>query len=234
MCNSSLVQERVKLMTHWKRVLSVIYRTAFLEFCKSNCYWVLPDHNEGSGICGLAMWGYYFPLSAFQHLPVPLSSVHQRYTVPTPTGFMPYAYQHDRCQYYCSREFKAHCWIWKVITFSRGAGCSKSNIKSMWVKEETDREETALWNQTSSGLAPGLSSPLCAFYSLLYLFLPPSRLPKGSGHFGGASVGGGSHLVPRLGGSAYLETAGHHPRQTGVRQIWGGAGSCQVGHGQWI
>lgn len=45
--------------------------------------------------------------SAFTYLTVLLPSVHQCYTAPTSLAFVPHAYQHDRCQYYYSQEFKS-------------------------------------------------------------------------------------------------------------------------------
>lgn len=44
-------------------MLSVSYCKAFLKLCKFKLLcWVLADRNEGKEICGLAVWGYYFPL----------------------------------------------------------------------------------------------------------------------------------------------------------------------------
>lgn len=91
-------------------------------------YLVLPDHNEGMEICGLAVRGYYFPLqpillSALWYLKVPLPFARYCYAAPvllhrftdlitlrkhllvmlerthTPMAFVLYAYRHDRCQY---------------------------------------------------------------------------------------------------------------------------------------
>lgn len=75
-----------------------------------------------------------------------------------------------------------------------------------------------------------MSASLTYFYHFLLPSLP-FRLSQRSRHFGGSFVSGWSHLVPWSGRSAHLETAGHHPRQTRVCQIWGRTDSCQVGHG---
>lgn len=92
-----------------------------------------------------------------------------------------------------------------------------------------------MWRKQICNITLPLPDLLCFSTPLILLSLRPfpPRLPQGSGHFGGAPVGGGSHFVPRTGRSADLEAAGYHPRQAGVCQIRGGARSGQVGHGGW-
>lgn len=214
-------------MTLWKRILSVISCTAFLKECKSNSYWILPRPQWGKGDLWPGCVRLLFSTSA--HPPLCFLVFRKSPSAPRCHAALVLLHHftdlislkktpaiHARRNYIIMSyyEHDSVLWIWTVIGFSRGASCNKSNIRSM--SDRGDMEETALWNQTSSGLPPGLSSYVCTFYSFLYLFLLQSRLPQGSRHIGGASVSGRSNFVPWLGGSAYLEIAGHHPRQTGV------------------
>lgn len=99
-----------------------------------------------------------------------------------------------------------HSCIMKVLVFSRGVNNGKIIIH---VSEGRDREETIFMK--SYFLCSAVSLIYFHACSFLYLVLLPSRLPQRSRHFGGASVSGRSHLVPRPGCSTYLEITGHHP-----------------------
>lgn len=212
------------LMTVWKRTLSVIYCTAFLKLCKSNSYWVFQTTvRDGRFVAWL--WEvtiFHCSPSYSLLLKVPLPSVHQPPSLASlyQSDLMPH-YKHDGV--FC---------FWEVLAFSKDWIATKAiSYLFEWRRRKggsRDMKLDFLWPM------PGLIFFSVCTLLTLYLFLLPSRLPQGSWCFSGASVGGGCDLVPWLGRSAYLEAAGHHPRQTGVRQIWGGTSPCQVGHGQWM
>lgn len=105
-----------------------------------------------------------------------------------------------------------------------------------WNKQMLHLYEWRKWHREEHNLARlylifSCHLPLSQTLSLSPV--PPYRLSQRPGHLSGAVVGGGGHLVPRSGGPAHLEAAGHNPRPPRVCQVWGGARTCQVGHGKW-
>lgn len=124
------------LMTVWKRTLSVIYCTAFLKLCKSNSYWVFQTAvRDGRFVAWL--WEvtiFHCSPSYSLLLKVPLPSVHQ------PPSLASLTHKSDLMPH-CERDNDSVFCFWEVMAFSKGLNCNKSNIISMWVKEETGRKQ---------------------------------------------------------------------------------------------
>lgn len=203
--------------------------------CKSECWRVLPDRSEGGEDCGLAVRCYRFPLWAIFHsslwsltscsgllrFPCSLPSLKNLMAIRKLSVMLKRTTLLSLKLYICLYNRRYNRWLWKLTAVSRGLRCDISEIKSTRTRDETQLKNHFLW--------PDLWL-ICSF---LYHFLLLFRLPQGSRHFGSASVSGRSHFIPGLGGSAYLEAAGYHPRQTGVCQIWGRTRSRQVGNSKW-